>query len=67
MKEFAERGGTLEIKEAGVADLENYAAAADLMIVAAGKGDIVKLFERDAEKSPFDKPQRALALTYVRA
>jgi len=26
---------------------------------------VVKLFERDAQRSPFDKPQRALALTYV--
>ncbi len=40
-------------------------AAADLVILAGGKGDIVKLFERDAERSPFDKPMRALALTYV--
>ena len=65
MKEFAERGGELEIHEAGVADLENYARSSDLVILAGGKGDIVKLFERDAERSPFDKPQRALALTYV--
>ena len=64
-QEFERRGGTLEIKEAGIADLETYAAASDLTIVAAGKGDISSLFERDAEKSPFDKPQRALALTYV--
>jgi hypothetical protein len=34
--------------------------------VAAGKGEINRLFERDAEKSPFDKPMRALALTYVK-
>jgi Dehydrogenases (flavoproteins) len=53
------------IHEAGVADLENYARGSDLVILAGGKGDIVKLFERDAERSPFDKPQRALALTYV--
>ena len=65
MQELQRRGGTLEIKEATIADLEDYAAASDLTIVAAGKGDISKLFERDAEKSPFDKPQRALALTYV--
>lgn len=65
MSEFERRGGALEIKEAGIADLEAYAASSDLTIVAAGKGDIAKLFERDAEKSPFDKPQRALALTYV--
>src|SRR6476469_2151851 len=65
MKTFSERGGELVIHEAGVADLENYARGSDLVILAGGKGDIVKLFERDAERSPFDKPQRALALTYV--
>jgi hypothetical protein len=65
MKEVERRGGTLEIGEATVADLETFAASSDLAIVAAGKGDIAKLFERDAEKSPCDKPQRALALTYL--
>ncbi|MGO4837484.1 styrene monooxygenase/indole monooxygenase family protein, partial [Rhizobiaceae sp. 2RAB30] len=65
MKELERRGGTLEIKEATIADLETYAASSDLTIVAAGKGDIAKMFERDASKSPYDKPQRALALTYV--
>src|SRR5215475_3435680 len=65
MKTFSERGGELVIHEAGIADLENYARGSDLVILAGGKGDIVKLFERDAERSPFDKPQRALALTYV--
>jgi hypothetical protein len=65
MQEFERRGGTLEISEATVGDLEGYAAASDLTIVAAGKGDIAKLFERDAEKSRFDRPQRALALTYL--
>ena len=65
MAQFERRGGILEIKDAGIADLETCAAASDLTIVAAGKGEISRLFERDAEKSPFDKPQRALALTYV--
>jgi hypothetical protein len=65
MKKLTERGGELVIHEAGVADLENYSRSSDLVIVAGGKGDIVKLFERDAERSPFDKPMRALALTYV--
>lgn len=65
MDEFERRGGRLEIKEAATADLEAYAARSDLTIVAAGKGDIAKMFERDAAKSPFDRPQRALALTYV--
>jgi hypothetical protein len=65
MEEVERRGGTIEIRQATIADLEAYAAASDLTIVAAGKGDIAKLFERDAEKSPFDRPQRALALTYL--
>jgi hypothetical protein len=65
MQEFERRGGKLAITEATVADLEGYAAVSDLTIVAAGKGEVAKLFERDAEKSPFDTPQRALALTYV--
>lgn len=65
LQEFERRGGKLDIREATVADLDRYAAASDLTIVAAGKGEITKLFERDAEKSPFDKPQRILALTYV--
>lgn len=65
MQELERRGGTLEIKEATIADLETYAASSDLTIVAAGKGDIAKMFERDVARSPYDKPQRALALTYV--
>jgi hypothetical protein len=65
MTEFERRGGRLTIKDVTVADLEVYAKRSDLVVVAAGKGDIARLFERDAEKSPFDKPQRALALTYV--
>ena len=42
MQEFERRGGTLEIREAAIGDLEGYAAASDLTIVAAGKGDIAK-------------------------
>jgi hypothetical protein len=65
MKKFQELGGELVIHDVTVADLENYARSGDLVIVAGGKGDIAKLFERDAERSTYDKPQRALALTYV--
>ncbi len=65
MKEFEKLGGTLVIKDAGISDLELYARQDDLVIVASGKGEIGQLFQRDAEKSPYDKPMRALALTYV--
>ncbi len=37
-----------------------------MVLLAAGKGEVVKQFERDAQRSTFDKPQRALALTYVK-
>lgn len=65
MSLFEELGGELVIEEAGLAEVERYAASHDLTIVAAGKGAIANLFERDAGKSPFEKPMRALALTYV--
>jgi hypothetical protein len=66
MAEFTRRGGELVIKDAGVDDLEAYSKSHDLVVVAAGKGDIVKLFERDASRSVFETPQRALGLTYVK-
>lgn len=65
MAEFEKLGGTITIKDAGISDLELYARQDDLVIVASGKGEIGRLFERDAEKSAYDKPMRALALTYV--
>jgi len=66
MKEFARRGGKLVSKDAGQPDIDEYSKANDLVIVAAGKGEVNRMFERDAEKSPYDKPMRALALTYVK-
>jgi 2-polyprenyl-6-methoxyphenol hydroxylase-like FAD-dependent oxidoreductase len=59
------RGGRLLLQDVGLPELEVLAATHDLVIVAAGKGDVVRLFERDASRSPFDQPQRALVLTYV--
>jgi hypothetical protein len=65
MDEFERLGGELQICDVGVAELEELAAAYELVLVAAGKGEIVRMFERDEQRSRFDKPQRALALTYV--
>ena len=66
LDEFERLGGQLVIKEAGISDLELYAREDDLVLVASGKGEVGRLFERDAEKSPYDAPMRALALTYVK-
>jgi flavin reductase (DIM6/NTAB) family NADH-FMN oxidoreductase RutF len=66
MAEFEKRGGELIVKEAQPPDIESYARSHDLVVVSSGKGALGWLFERDASRSPFDRPQRALSLTYVR-
>jgi hypothetical protein len=66
MKEFTKRGGSLVIKDANAQDIDGYGKSHDLVLVASGKGEINRLFERDAEKSAYDRPMRALALTYVK-
>jgi len=65
MNELEREGGRVVVEDATIADLERYAAENDLVIVSAGKGEIARLFERDAERSTYDVPMRALALTYV--
>lgn len=65
MAEFSRLGGELLMHEAGMDDLERWTQNHDLVIVAAGKGAIAQMFQRDASRSPYDQPQRALALTYV--
>jgi len=66
MNEFAKRGGDLAIKNAGPADIDEYGKTYDLVIVAAGKSEVNRMFDRDATKSPYDQPKRVLALTYVK-
>ena len=66
MAEFEKRGGQLVLKDVDLDDLETCAQTHDLVVVASGKGEISKLFERDEARSPCDQPQRALALTYVK-
>ncbi|HUG24203.1 styrene monooxygenase/indole monooxygenase family protein [Piscinibacter sp.] len=66
IERFRERGGRFVLQDAGIAELEELAATHDLTVVAAGKGEVTRLFERDAAKSPYEQPQRALALTYVK-
>ncbi len=65
MAEFEALGGEIVIQDAGIAEIDAYAAQDDLVIVASGKGEVGRMFARDAEKSAYDKPMRALALTYV--
>jgi len=65
MEELVRLGGELRIQEARLQDLEALAMECELVLIAAGKGAIANIFERDAARSQFDRPMRALALTYV--
>lgn len=62
---FAQRGGRLVIHGATLSDLDYFSHQYDLVLVAAGKGELVSMFARDAARSPYDTPQRALAVAYV--
>jgi styrene monooxygenase A-like protein/F420-dependent NADP oxidoreductase-like protein len=65
-EELVKRGGHLVIEDVGVNELEKYANTNELVIVAAGKGEVARLFETDTAHTPFTSPMRALALTYVK-
>lgn len=66
MDEFERRGGELIIQDVGLPELEQLTQSHDLTLLAAGKGEVVNLFARDTERTVFQQPQRALALTYVK-
>ncbi|HEY2674702.1 MAG TPA: styrene monooxygenase/indole monooxygenase family protein [Rugosimonospora sp.] len=64
---FEERGGTVHFQGVTTADLDGLTRLGryDLTIVAAGKGELVSVFDRDASRSPYTAPQRGLAVAYV--
>lgn len=66
MEAFVQRGGDLLIEDVGLAELEALSASHDLVLLAAGKGEVVNLFARDPVRTVFSSPQRSLALTYVK-
>ena len=65
MDEFERKGGTIRISDVGIAEAEALAAQCDLLLVATGKGELGKFFERDDERCQYPSPQRLTALTYV--
>ncbi|MES2733051.1 MAG: styrene monooxygenase/indole monooxygenase family protein [Bacteroidota bacterium] len=62
----AERGGRVMIQTPTIPLLEELAQENDLVVVASGKGELSQLFERDPERSPYQTPQRVLALAYLK-
>jgi len=62
---FEQRGGRVIYHSVMTSDLSGLAAMYDLTIIAAGKGEIVELFDRDAERSLYTRPARNLAAIYL--
>jgi 2-polyprenyl-6-methoxyphenol hydroxylase-like FAD-dependent oxidoreductase len=64
---FEQRGGIVLYQGVTTADLDGLTRLKlyDLTIVAAGKGELVSVFDRDPERSPYTAPQRGLAVVYV--
>jgi Styrene monooxygenase A putative substrate binding domain len=64
--DFVERGGTFEHTKVDLARMDEIAAEHELLIVAAGKGEIGGIFPRDELRSVYHKPQRLLSLSTVK-
>lgn len=62
---FEERGGRVIYHSVMTSDLAGLAPLYDLTIIAAGKGEIVELFDRDATRSRYTSPGRHLAAIYL--
>lgn len=65
MHDLVARGGRIEIEPVTVARLDEIATQHDLTIVAAGKGELGQLFERDEARSVHREPQRSVAMVVV--
>ena len=60
------RGGTVEISRVDVPRLDEIAAENDLVLVAAGRGDVGGLFARDDARSTHTTPPRKLTMLVAR-
>ncbi|WP_437968399.1 styrene monooxygenase/indole monooxygenase family protein [Sorangium sp. So ce260] len=65
MLELEQRGGKIAIEPVSVPRLDAIAAENDLTIVAAGRGDLCSLFERDPARSVHTEAQRNLIMICV--
>lgn len=65
MNDYEARGGRLVIERVSAARADQIARAADLTILATGKGELGSLVPRDPERSEFDRPQRRLIASLV--
>ncbi|PRW65430.1 styrene monooxygenase/indole monooxygenase family protein [Actinopolyspora mortivallis] len=62
---FEDRGGKVVFHGVTTSDLDSLTRHYELVLVAAGKGELVQLFGRDPSRSPYSTPQRVLSVSYV--
>ncbi|MGH3843425.1 MAG: styrene monooxygenase/indole monooxygenase family protein, partial [Pseudonocardiaceae bacterium] len=62
---FEDRGGRVVYHGVTTSDVDALTTYYDLVIIAAGKGELVQLFDRDPSRSPYTSTQRILAVVYV--
>ncbi|MGX1806168.1 styrene monooxygenase/indole monooxygenase family protein [Nocardia sp. NPDC055321] len=62
---FLERGGRFVVEQVTPESLDAIAAAADLTLVATGRGGLSELFPVDESRSPYAAPQRSLLTVTV--
>lgn len=62
MNDFETIGGKLVLESVTPERLDAISGKHDLTIVAAGKADLTRLFERDASRCVYDQPKRHLAM-----
>lgn len=64
---FENHGGTVHYQGVTTADLDGLTRIGryDLTIIAAGKSELVGIFDRDPLRSVHESPQRGLAVAYV--
>lgn len=66
MAQLEQGGARLEIQAVTPDALDEIARQNDLTLVATGKGGLAGLFQRDHERSVYDRPQRQVATLLVR-
>lgn len=62
---FVQGGGRFLRHRVSREQLEALGTEYDLVVVAAGRGELAEIFPRDTRRSHFKEPQRRLALAYV--
>ncbi len=62
---FEDCGGKVVYHGVRTSDLDSLARLYDLVLIAAGKGELVQLFDRDPSRSPYTSTQRKLSVVYV--